>query len=162
MHSSSEITFTLLISECVIHTPLHRDHAAFLLISATLSGVLLKWRWVGICCKRRHQRCWGGWGGVSTAGCRGASLTYAEGSGVESWLKMGFGTVWAWTNPCGDNRFSFWGEYVLTKNGRLIHGVYLHIASTTLLSCVVIWQYIMSWSWNSGDSLLSQRAAIAM
>jgi len=37
MHSSSEITFTLLISECVIHTPLHTDHAAFLLISATLS-----------------------------------------------------------------------------------------------------------------------------
>jgi len=29
MNSSSEITFTLLISECVIHTPLHRDHAAF-------------------------------------------------------------------------------------------------------------------------------------
>jgi len=31
-HSSSEITFTLLISMCQ-----HRDHAAFLLISATLS-----------------------------------------------------------------------------------------------------------------------------
>ena len=26
MHSSSEITFTFLISECVNHTPLHRDH----------------------------------------------------------------------------------------------------------------------------------------
>ena len=46
MHSSSEITFTLLIiSECVNHTQLHRDHAAFLLISTTL-----------ILCRERHQK----------------------------------------------------------------------------------------------------------